>query len=264
MPSRIGDIRLGDWNAMGWSGGTISRFDQHSFRIRNDDGNETTATWRRALNVGDQPPVAINFRIRFCIDNAAGTPTGSSDAFISQLQYSLNGGAWTNVTGASSVVRSYASPNVADNAATTEQLAGPATFVAGAFDEANGALAAITLATTEETEVEFCVQVQTADVATGNTIQLRVSDAGTALYSYTQTPTLTVSLAEARVAQIPRTTWYQPTTQEARVAQISRTVWILEQTTGIKVIAGVPIASVKKIAGVAIADVSDVATVPNV
>ena len=227
MPSRLGDIRLGDWNALGWSGAAVAaRFDQHSFRIRNDDGNETTATWAAALNTDWQPPaVATNFRVRFCIDNSQG---GQSGAFTPQLQYSKNSGAWTTVDGASSVIRSYASGNLADNAATTEQLAGPATFVAGAFDEADGALAAITLATTEETEVEFCVRVQIADVVTGDTIGLRVSDAGAALYSYTQTPTLTVSLAEARIAQLPSTVWYLPDTQEARVAQIVSTVWFQE------------------------------------
>jgi hypothetical protein len=67
----------------------------------------------------------------------------------------------------------------------------------------------------------------------------------------------------ARVAQIPRTTWYQPTTQSARVAQIVRTVWLGAVTSQIKSVAGVPQAGIGKIAGVSQGDVGSVAEVPN-
>jgi len=45
----------------------------------------------------------------------------------------------------------------------------------------------------ESTNIEYCIQIRSADVADSDTIQLRVSNAGVALTTYTQTPTITVN-----------------------------------------------------------------------
>lgn len=78
-------------------GGTISLV-QEGFRFRNDDGSETTATWKAAEDTGITLPSGNTVRLRLVID-----ATGASNA-IPQLEYRLqpagnnNWGNWTKVT----------------------------------------------------------------------------------------------------------------------------------------------------------------------
>ena len=170
--------------------GPVGSLDQNGFRFRNDDGNETTATWKAALNtnvVFDTVDLDANFRIR--IQTAA----VSIKTTTPQLQYSKNSGAWTNVNASSSVVRCFASPNVGDGDATTEQLAGSQVFVAGSFDEVDG-LGAATVLNSQDTEHEYCVQVRSVDVVTTDTIDLRVNDNGIDYDAYTVIPRITVTI----------------------------------------------------------------------
>lgn len=169
--------------------------DQDSFRGRNDDGSETTATWKALVNTDWSQNVDENFRARFMLqETAGGNPNNNF-----HLQYNLAAAGWNNVTGASSVVRSFASANVADAAATTEQMAGPGTFEAGQFDEVDGAVST-TFSASRETEHEWCLQIISGDVTNGQTLQLRVIyEAGGVLDTYTNTPTITVIEAEATV-----------------------------------------------------------------
>ena len=167
--------------------------DQDRFRIRNDDGSETTATWKAALDTNASLEVDTNWRIRFTTQE-----TGGADGTpVAQLQYNLAGAGWNNVTDASSVVRASASPNVADGAATTAQLgtpapADPTDFVAGSFDEVNGAGASMSLMADKFTEHEYCFQILSADVTDAQTIQLRLVNTSTVYAAYTSTPTITV------------------------------------------------------------------------
>ena len=109
-----------------------------------------------------------------------------------QLEYNRNGGGWNDVTGASSVVRAWLSPNVADGADTTQQV-GSGTFVTpnAGFDEVNGLAGgtALDFSGSDEVEVEYSVQIRSADVANDDTIQLRVKG----LTTYTNTPSVTVT-----------------------------------------------------------------------
>ena len=167
---------------------------QHMFRGRNDDGNETTATWIEAANTDWTQAVDVNFRVRFVVkENNSANPAN----FGCQLQYNLAAAGWNDVNATSSVVQSSASPNLADRAVLTQQL-GSGTFSAGAFDEVDGelteALDDTDIAQNTEGEYEFCVQIRSADVTDAQTLQLRlVWDSGAALTGYTQTPTITVS-----------------------------------------------------------------------
>jgi len=164
---------------------------QTTFRGRNDDGTETTATWKAIAGADWTQLVDENFRVRFNVAAAVANPTQNT-AF--KLRYSLNGGAYTDVTAASSVVRAVASPNIADGVATTEQLAGANTFMAGTIDEVDGTAAGFTAAPAfpRDTEVEYCAQIRSADVAAGDTINLRLYVGTTALDAYTDTPIITV------------------------------------------------------------------------
>ena len=167
----------------------IPEFDQASFRGRNDDGNETTATWIASTNLNWSQVMDTNFRVRFVVQE---TGDGAQADKTFQLEYNLNGGGWNDVTGASSVVRATASPNVADAADTTQQV-GSGTFVTpnAGFDEVNGLAGGTSLdfSGSDEVEVEYSVQIRSADVSDSDTIQLRVKG----LDSYTNTPSITAT-----------------------------------------------------------------------
>ncbi len=166
----------------------VPTFDQDSFRARNDDGSESAATWQAPANTNWTQAVDHNFRVRFVVQETSGF-SAADKTF--QLEYNHNGSGWNDATGASSVVRSWISPSVADGADTTQQV-GSGTFVTpnGGFDEVNGLAggASLDFSGSDETEVEYCIQIRSADVSNNDTVQLRVKG----LDTYTSTPTITV------------------------------------------------------------------------
>lgn len=171
-------------------GGTSASFTQTHARFRNDDGSETTATWKANEDVSIVVPISAldtNIRLRIQVDETAG---GSSANFVGQLRYSRNGGAYTDVTGTSTVARASASSNFTDEAATTNQLTAPTgTFLTGAMDEANGAAGTtqVDFAAGQFTEFEWCFQIRSADVARGDTIDFRCYRSTNALNVYSVT-----------------------------------------------------------------------------
>jgi hypothetical protein len=164
-----------------------------AYRGRNDDGNETTATWKAAENTAWVQAFDTNFRVRFLHQN----DTAQILNLDILLQYSLNGGAYTAVSATSSVVRSSASPNLADAANLTTQLTGGTGTYVGAtgYDEVNGICGGTSMdvTATGHFETEFCVQLRSAEVARGDTVTLRTfnNDAGAAWGTYTVVATLT-------------------------------------------------------------------------
>ena len=112
-------------------------FEQAAFRVRNDDGSETTATWRESENVNWETPPGYNMRVRFAINQTAAT----ADATLGRtfrLRYSKNGGAYVNIGSTSATteaIRAALSSNFSDAAPTTDQISGTGTFVAGQMDE---------------------------------------------------------------------------------------------------------------------------------
>jgi len=169
--------------------------EQTSFRCRDDDGSESAATWRQLIDVDDTQNVDTNYRIRFGY-----TAAGMVGSVSAQLQYNLAGGGWVDVTATSDVVRSSASPNVADNATITEQLAQGKDFIAnttptGGFDEVDGIVESQVLETTEESEAEFCYQIRSVDVTDAQTLQLKITHAGSDFDTY-QSPLLTITVNE--------------------------------------------------------------------
>lgn len=161
--------------------------DQDGWRLRNDDGNQTAATWIAALNTSATITPDVVFRIRIRVRETA----GAAAAFSGPLEYNRNGGGWNNVTTSSAVMRHATSAHVTDNTATTDQLGGTGTFVAGVIDD-NGSYSGPSL-NNQRTEIEFVVRLVAADVATSDTIQFRISG----LDAYTATGSLTVGAAPA-------------------------------------------------------------------
>lgn len=169
-------------------------YNQKAFRGRNDDGDEATATWIATQNSNWTQAVNANFRVRLEVQETAGC-AGANKQW--RLQYNLAGAGYVNVTDTSSVVRSFASPNLADAANLTDQLTvGTGTFQgATGFDEVNGICGgnSMDVAASGHAEAEFCIQILSGDVTDGQTLTLRITDNGTAFAAYDATPTITVS-----------------------------------------------------------------------
>ena len=73
---------------------TPPAYDQDAFRARNDNGNETTATWKVAANTNWDQDVDQNFRVRFVIQETNGASVADKTF---QLEYNRNGGGWNDV-----------------------------------------------------------------------------------------------------------------------------------------------------------------------
>ena len=167
--------------------------DQDSFRFRNDDGSETTASWKDALNTDITLTVAADedFRIRFLVQS------DGAESIAFRLQYNHNSGGWNNVSDVSSVIQTVGSANFADDDPTTQQI-GAGSFLVGFMDDLEGVSpsgfpATIDFAGGDETEVEFMCRVLEADTDPGDVIDLRLIRSGsTELDTYTQTPTISV------------------------------------------------------------------------
>ena len=145
-------------------------FEIVGWRFRNDDGSETTATWKAALNVPAwNMALDTNHRIRFRVKNTGASALTNGTM---QLRWQNPGSSWANVTTSSTDVRAVASSNITDSGATTEQLTGgTGTFSAGEISE-DGLVDTITVAAGNITEVEFSIQYRSADIAIGDAGQV--------------------------------------------------------------------------------------------
>jgi len=158
--------------------------EQTNYRFRNDDGNETTATWKDAQNTNISLSGGQIFRLRILLSE-----TGGATAFaFGELNVSKNGGGYTSVTTSSSNIKFVTSSNVSDNTATTSQLTGGVgSFVAGSVDS-NGAVTDVNLLL-QNTEFEYVLQIVSADVINGDTFDFE----STGVTTYTLIPRLTIS-----------------------------------------------------------------------
>jgi hypothetical protein len=97
------------------------------------------------------------------------------------------------------VVRSAASANVANGAATTSQMGGSGTFKVGEVDSNNGLAAGMAgAAASTYQDTEYCIQIQSADVVTSDEVDLRiVYTPSTELSAYTQIASFTVGTQPA-------------------------------------------------------------------
>lgn len=175
---------------------TNPTFTQASFRFRNDNGSQTTATWSEALNTNSIKKPYTIFRLRFLIQQTTSAANQNLTRAY-KLKYSLNGGAYTDVGAQSSatLIRYANSSNITDNETTTQQL-GTGSFVAGNVDE-NGSSASVTYtnAALSESEMEFVLEIYGGLFNPFDYVDLRVYETSpvndTALDVYTSTPRLT-------------------------------------------------------------------------
>jgi hypothetical protein len=162
-------------------------YSQDGFRFRNDDGSETEATWISALNtVPASLPVDENFRVRFLLSSVA---SASASILTAKVYASHNGGSFVlQYADGSTVLKATGSAfsgvgfgfwhgsnttqqigsgqyDAAPNAGISE---GQAWMVTNQLDWAKDAGAET------EIEVEYCMQINSALVSPGDTIELRV------------------------------------------------------------------------------------------
>ena len=169
---------------------------QGNWRWRNDDGSETTATWKAAENtgLGTISYSSSNIRLRIELYDDQYTNTGTYNMV---LCYSSNGGTdWTAIT-TSNTVNAFvlsSSSNFNDGDNTTSQLsafsANAPNFVAGLMIESSLGFNK-NLELGERTEYEFSI-APTTHILTNTTyiFQIRKYD-GTAIDQYATNPSLT-------------------------------------------------------------------------
>jgi len=188
-------------------GGHSNRMRQVSFRGRNDDGVEgaapppvTTsgATWIAGLNENwDQRP-STPFRVRILVEQdplgfgGFNTPIG--------LRSSYNGEPFIDVTSGTQFIRSINSSFYADQDESTDFVGRLGTGVWADITDNGGAVGQSGSSKSvnfgqglDEIEIEFCLEIVSAEVVNGDTIELqgRQSTAGFG-DGYTESPLITV------------------------------------------------------------------------
>jgi len=168
---------------MGMGGG--SQWQQEAFRIRNDDGSQTAASWMYTLNTDGDVDMDTIFRVRFLIDEY----NNRSETEGFRIQYCVNGGSYYSVTSSSSC--QYANSSyVTDGENTTQQIS------SGYFSPGNvcedGVTQAQYVSSNNYTEHEFVLLLDSGQLNDGDIVTLRlILDGGSTLDSYLQYPDLT-------------------------------------------------------------------------
>lgn len=176
---------------------TNPAFTQVTFRGRNDDGSESSATWKATEGSDWTQDTGVNFRVRFRIDETAVRAWTNK---VWNLYYQKNAGGY-NAVNANTPVQFSLSNNFADGSDCTSQLTGGSgTFVTdnnGMKESTGGATNSGTAGYLFETE--FCLIIDGGQVADNDTINLRIYDGSSAIAVYTDTPIITVNLLNQNV-----------------------------------------------------------------
>ncbi|KAA5537302.1 T9SS type A sorting domain-containing protein [Taibaiella lutea] len=149
---------------------------QTKYRWRNDDGNETTATWKAAENT----PITVNdtsrFRLRLELDND--NADGDISIVENTLEYSSdNGSTWTVMDNSAGQAFAYTtSLNVSNNQATTNQMGSTTfgTFVAGHIIAGSAGPSSMNLGDAARTEMEWVIK-PTLDALPNTTYIFQIS-----------------------------------------------------------------------------------------
>jgi hypothetical protein len=178
---------------------------QEHYRWRNDDGNETAATWKAAQNTAITVVRGDNLRLRFAEVNKYTGVSGFSAA--PRLEYSTStNGPWTAVSIVSDGLSAFemtASTYYANQEATTALLTnGTGTFVAGKCVESpDNTGANITINLSQYSNFEYCFKATAK--AFGNTAYyFRMRIALSSYPSYTRYAQLAMAAGDANEAPV--------------------------------------------------------------
>jgi hypothetical protein len=136
----------------------------------------------------------VNLHLRILIQETGGADGNATDDW--QLQYSKNGGAYTNITSISSVVKGFNSGSLTDGDPTTNRgtngiTDGTGSFSAGEISE-DGLIDDMQLTASDFTEILYSLTLVSADLAYGDEVEFRVLING-ATMSYLETPSLIIA-----------------------------------------------------------------------
>lgn len=165
---------------------------QRAFRLY-EDGTESGSVAIDAENTNITRDLTSdsNLQLRVGVQMDGGSGMSTDDY---QLQYSLNGGAYTNVTSASSVVKGFNSASLTDAASATQRLsAGSGSFIGGRVSE-DGLADNFNFNVAFHGELLYSLTVVSASVSNSDTIDFRVIRNSSATgMTFTVTPRITVS-----------------------------------------------------------------------
>ncbi len=174
--------------------------DQSGYRWRNDDGSETAATWIELLDTTTDIDVSssnIQKRLRLAISETGGAEGSEGAGF--QLEFSINGGAYTNLTTTSTGVKAYDSSNLVEEEGgdCTQQISAPDTFVStneGIIEDGSGDFE-VAFGGTDTSEAEYTIEFITADLSDNDSINFRVA----ALDGWTSVANATITISASGV-----------------------------------------------------------------
>ena len=144
---------------------------QYHFVEVDDDGAENAATLGTIDQDWDQD-VDSNKRVRFQVSETNSKQTGAFTLKAQCRLYTTSWGSWQDITTTSSIVKAVTSGYVTDSDPTTERMAGAQNFVTGEWS-ADGSFDDSFQLDGEDTEMELCFQIVSADVADGNLVEMR-------------------------------------------------------------------------------------------
>jgi hypothetical protein len=165
---------------------------QTGFRGRDDDGSETTATWKAGTNVNWEQRLNRDFRVRLLVENAdEGIGFGPSPI---TLKYSLNGGGYATV-GVSTAIKYVPSINYSNGDDSTQQI-GSGLFVtpnAGMSQDNTAGPVTLPGDVLNEVEIEFCLRIVSDNLNSGDIFRLQGWFASVEFSNgYFETPEITV------------------------------------------------------------------------
>lgn len=169
-----------------WIFGTAT-LDQKHFRFYNDSAvpaGLNNANPYAAEDANYNIGLNTTFRLRIEVANTA----ASSGNLTPRLEFKEDSGSWTQITTGSNNVRLSNSTNFADGAATTTRLTAVGTFAAGEGKDTGSDATLLSLTNNYYTEHEYSLILQSG--ASGKSYQFRITNAGTALDTYTVTPAI--------------------------------------------------------------------------
>lgn len=164
---------------------------QTGFWGREDDGSESTATFKGSQSSNFSQAVDTKFRVRFLVDEQ-NSKAWSGVSF--NLYYQINGGGYSAVTD-TSPIQYTSSLNYTSGTNTVSRLSGGV----GTFLSGNAGMVHSTATVTNSGginqyfEAEYCLLIDSAQVTNGDTINLEIYSGATAMDSYPSVPTITVS-----------------------------------------------------------------------
>lgn len=164
-----------------------------AFRGYEDDvsGAITAQTPIAAVDTNWTQDVDTKFHVALLATETAG---GDAKSIPFRFEYNLNGGGWLDVTNTTPIQAVSATNCTTADAASygTTALTTGATIQATEYDTGGADAAPVSLLSSSF-EFTTCLQIDSAQVANNDTIQLRLSNAGVALDADTTIPTITVS-----------------------------------------------------------------------